>query len=732
MQPKSIPILGIALVMTFYGCATSERPDKTPPDPALVKVAWDPPKTTIDPRYVKTAKALLGNGLADPRGGKFCQVTLKPLPNSTWIHLDTRNGWVLPNAKSVVFADGLEYPVTVVGQPANLDDSVKGNGFGLFGGFGGSGSALAAPAVLLLAGRPDLAETMFQRYAGIEGKDPSFALTDSLFRQIYSQAAQALSAKQDAQGLSWARRLLTVAEVESSEHIPVPDLVREPFAFSRLDFARNLYQDMVRRTSSATPSSSESSKPDITEEQWRVDKMIKRLADVSIQPVGRWQSVDYSQDPTYLAIRGQGQKAVPELIEALAHDRRFTRTVTSEDRMFVPTYTMHPVSEVIFDLLMKVWPSSRLWVTKDQVSMADGLRKAWPADTKLTVPEQWVEVLASDKVTPTDWLTACQYLVTSSDVLHPGAWVQTKPIAAAQMNGAPLFAKRGAEISSLIAKRAIQMAKTQKGEANDLHTCADALFVGDCLSKWSPKTSTAALAELTHIVRDTILKWTAGHPEYGLTCADPFSRVITDRIRNGDRSAVADFGQVVMTFAPNTWITPRELEPFWLLLHDPVMHAITERYLSEMGKKLASPEKGVATKVDLFLADTALVSPMLAMSAFRRMLVTGCENEANVGEAWAEKQGANESLNYSLTDGSGGNRTNGVDPNQPLGTKIAISNGDYLAQLISEIKGAPRYCMIWPTQQRKGAKAALIKWLSDDKLDWLKIAKGSPQYTAIE
>ncbi len=98
----------ILLLIIPATCRAGAGPQVLARAPAISNVAWTPPPTTVDPEYVRVAKDLLGNGLADPRGGRFSHVTVmlgdglgrpqQPLKGP---------GWVLPDGKSAVLMDGL-------------------------------------------------------------------------------------------------------------------------------------------------------------------------------------------------------------------------------------------------------------------------------------------------------------------------------------------------------------------------------------------------------------------------------------------------------------------------------------------------------------------------------------------------------------------------------------------------------------------------------------------------
>ena len=708
-------------------------------DIPLVSKNWTPPKTTIDPSYVKMAKALLGNGLGDPRGGKFCHVVVRAQANGWGLEDLTGYGWVVPNANTAVLSDGLEYPIKSVLSPASLDALFAKPDYedklclsGLHGIDGSESTPDASPAMLLLAGRSDLAEIVFRRRPSIGNlKNSGAMLANSVFQEDYKQVAEALKMRRDALGLRWAKRLLAVAEVEQVERAGSRILNTKPFVWTNLAFARDLYHEMLRRTLAKPSNNAVTAGMD---DKTRIANVVDQVDEVEGRPMHKLNpTLAYTEDSTFTDIYALGSKAVPALIDALEYDRRFARIPTAQRGLvfFDTDYVIHPVVDIIYELLLDIWPSSERWTNQDPKAMAQALRKEWPAESHLTKAEQWVEVLADDKAEPNEWLLAAEYLGLKGE--HENSMLNLQPDPMDVTNVGRLKATREVEVGNLMAKRALQMVKTQKGSTDDLDTCASALLVGDYLANWSLTSSWKALAELCEVARQTVAKRTVGHPEYGQFCLGLLARVNADRIQNGDRSAIADSGKAPVPAVPTSWIRPRELKQFWLLPNDPQMRAVTGKYFGEMSKYLASSDTKTALDVDFFLVDETIESPTLTVPAYRKMLVTGCKNETKAGEAWAEYKDHFIELSYSFVNGAVGTiDSTGGEVGQAPGKQISVSVGDYLAQIVSRIDGAPHFCMIWPRQRRKEAKEKLIQWLSDDSRDWLKVAKTSPRYSGGE
>jgi len=692
--------------------------------PERVSVNWNPPQTTIDSRYLKMAKALLGNGLGDPRWGTYCEVTVKAFANERYTQGRTKHGWVRPDGKHVVLLDGLEYPLKSLIRKANIHDMssfgrnnpllTDSSNFDPF-------STVAAPAMLLLTGHPELAASAFKDDQRVQRGNPARELCTSLFEEIYMRVAQALLADQDAAGLSWARRLAQVAQVARSQGVN-PDLVDlGPFKQTQLEFAQDLFHYMDQRVKGDQVRTAKSTSHDAMAE------LIESLDHIKGQQYHKLSTfIDYTSDPICSAILDRGKAAVPALIDAMGRDRRFIGYFAVSGGMSEPTYTVHPTTEIIAELLSKIWPSSIVCFKNSREQTALALRAAWPGDSRRTENEQWAEVLADDHSTPGNWLKAAQYLVSPRVSTCVGGRRMSAPDPVSPLRAASLQAARGAEIGGLMAKRALQIARTSTGTLDELQNCADALSLGECLGFWSPSTCAEPLRELTKLAQRTIVRGTSGHADYGQIYAEPYSRIIAFRLQCGDRSAIDDLPQVLQTFTPATWVSLRVLKPFGMLPHDPETQAAIDKYVVHLQKQMLSSSPQTVYEIAYFLIRPAMGSPLLANSSFRRMLATACTNRVSGIDAWV--QGAN-SLDFST--GRGGRDSFnilGVNPDQPTKKHIAVSAGDFVAQVISDIPTAPPYCMVWPAEKRQAAKQNLTKWLLDDTENWLGKARSTSRY----
>jgi len=360
--------------------------------------------------------------------------------------------------------------------------------------------------------------------------------------------------------------------------------------------------------------------------------------------------------------------------------------------------------------------------------MAESLRRAWNAESYLTESERWVSVLRDDKSKPGVWLQACQYLVSPSDEIRRGNTVWRSKNPKALMKGAPLQAKHGKEITELMARRAIQVAKLHERSSLDVHTCADSLRIGCCLAKWARAGSSKTLVDLTKLAQATMDQWKTYDEYIVQDIAEPYARLMSDRMLLGDRSAIDDYEVLLPHTHIRSFISAGVFRPFWTMARDADMAVVSRKFMAGQADRLNSSDSQVALSMASYFVRRTLDSPLLINPDYRRALVSGFSNSTVAGEAWSENYaGGGESLRYDFKNGgSGGMGTGKAQSGQPTGKHFSVTIGDHLAQLVSNIKGAPEFCMVWPVERRNTARAKLIEWLLDDRRDWLAVGKASP------
>lgn len=351
-------------------------------EPTLISVAWDAPSTTIDTSYVSAVKALVGNGLSDPRGRVFCRVKasigLVPFGPPT---IYETFGWPQTDGKHAILMDGLEYDVTNVLGPADLDAAVmkmtaESTSLDLM--FAPSWHSEATPALLLLVDRSDLAERLSAIEPGMKQGSSAYALCREIYRQSQYLFAKSLVLRRDTEATDWAAAMLKVAMVRKRENIEAPPGVTDSIMPS-MEVTSSLYSDVARRALHPKKEPAELLGIDKLTPGKRLDLLIESLDTI----YGRQGNVDdvlnFRRHPVYKALLAEGRAIIPDLIEELVFEKRYLRSVTYH---FATNHVatvdgFHPVTEVVRALIHDLWPESDKWIDKDDSTMAESLRKAW-------------------------------------------------------------------------------------------------------------------------------------------------------------------------------------------------------------------------------------------------------------------------------------------------------------------------------------------------------------------
>jgi len=714
---------GVGGTLTHRGNPTGQAED-----PPLKVVAWDPPATSIDVGYVRMAKALLGNGLADPRRGVFSKVMVSLGDGAgSGPHPMEGFGWVLPGGRRAVLLDGLECAITSVVAPLAIDSifSPKGDSKPIpVSPLAVNGWTEAEPALLLLAGRADLAERAFHGRASNGMEQPAYLLAEALRSRYTMQVAESLIDHTDTEGANWARLLLTSLLVEAQQGAKPshPELTR---ITPDLDMSRGLYRDMVGRVEHPKPVKIDLDAVRKLDTKRRIAFYLDNLDEIAGRQYSQPGDIDFNMDPLFKAILDEGQAMIPGLIEALQNDTRYTRSI-SFFREFFAQRKIHSVRNAVRELISQIWPSSFRWMNGDAVSTAIALRTAWNSQARFSEPERWADVLADDKADPSSWLRASFYLVSPLDEVRHGGWVQLSREPNSPMKGEALRASRGAEIANLMDKRAVQLVDTPIRSTLEMNTRAMGLDIGHCLAKWAPRSHVQTLAALAH----RVLADVGSYGDYFETIyGRAFGDLTTDRVLQGDRTALSDYAEASKYFKMNNWVDIGLYRMFWSFPQDLEVQKLAVEALRPEEQSLISPDPAKPQQAMFYFMGNALHSPMLTVPTFRKILSEGIQNEAVAGMAWSEPESNYEGLRFKFDGGANGSVGPSTVPSgQPSGKQVQVTVGDYLAQVAEGIAGAPAYCLIWEPSKRKTAKQELVKWLLTDKHDWLVAAKASPFY----
>jgi hypothetical protein len=325
--------------------------------PALRDNAWLPPKTTLDPQYVAAAVELLGNGLADPLGGRFCKMS-HPGKWPDMPHVFTY-GWLLPGNQKIVRIDGIEVKVSGSISPAVIedvlpdleDDALRGSSFDATPGV----SALT-PVLLLRMGKPRLAVRLAN---WMNKSSPGICSPVSLVSML-TMNLEELSVTSFAKGdFTFARectdRLLAVCDFN--------DRMREKAGLygwdmtgGRLPTYRLLRDDIQRRIDHPErPFDTRLLKR--LSQHGRVLALTRALDQVGHnRPDGLDENL--SKDPIVLSLVHERYAAVPSLIDSISTDRRMSQTISISSGSMGGGTFVYPVKEVAWSILKSIWPSA--------------------------------------------------------------------------------------------------------------------------------------------------------------------------------------------------------------------------------------------------------------------------------------------------------------------------------------------------------------------------------------
>lgn len=703
----------------------------------VVQVDWTPPSTTIDPGYVAAARALLGNGLGDPRGRPFRLVKTADSSESYGrVAAPAQYGWVSPDGRSAVMIDGIERPITGPGTPATLDEAIgKLTAKPARPSFMGDPYA-ATPAELLMVGRVDLAQQVDASVdRGRTGDSRGYALFTEVELLLNWEAATAMQSLDDARGRQVSGRLVAAYTLQQNLGI-LPRLPQNDRLAESLKSAKSIYEDFDRRVVHPEtapvdlPAIKSLSKPN------RIEKLVAALDTIKDVAVADPGGVSYMSDPICSAIAAEGNDAVPALIDTIDRDRRLTRVVVP-GRSFNSAFAFCPVKGAAWQVLLNIWPSSTRYAQAGMVPFppappAPVLREAWAKDSRLTEPERFLNVLGDDSIDWRLWSRAARFLVKPEDEKWTGLGYSYTPSRdpKAPMTAEPLRAQRGAEITQLLSRRALELSSASTGNSMDAFRCGDGLSIADCLYKWAPN-------EALEVLRRSCANCLDGLHRYGTyvnannTVAGPFGSVISDRIALGDRSAISDYDAIMPSIQFSSFGFPRGfLKPLWAHPRDPQTLSAGERLMGVLGLRIDSPESRDSFSAIQFVARQPWNSPVLVFRPYRDLLIKYLKDDRILGEGTVEPGGPFLDLPYRFQGGPQGawQLRDSESKRAHVGMDIRYSLSDVLALELGYgfLKGFPEFSIEAAEPERTRQKNRLIRFLNNDDFDWMAFSRSSP------
>ncbi len=325
---------------------SSRQIDASPPEPPHQHDDWIAPPGKVPDEFVKAARLLFEQGLADPRGCEYRAIEVRTDGGVTPTH-----GWVLPirqgdEQRYAVCWNGLVYALVCCGKQADLGDDVRSaiaraeNGTRPEPGWQPSNDEARAvwhktlgtadelaTALLLRRGEGGLASDLWAAKPHKRALRYFYALLARQFVETWLQRLQGAHRRGgDSVALRDARRLMAffkVASVEAKASAPDGEWdVRR--LFQNREQLSDLLADQERRARAgprpAVVCVGPGRHPDAAQ---RIAALIARLdeADEYHQYRG------WTNDAVVQALVREGEPALEPLLQCYAEDRRLTRAV---------------------------------------------------------------------------------------------------------------------------------------------------------------------------------------------------------------------------------------------------------------------------------------------------------------------------------------------------------------------------------------------------------------------
>lgn len=680
----------------------------------IVTVKWDPPQTTIPADYVKAAKGLLGNGLSDPRGGTFSKVTIR-IGDAAWREPSDREafGWVLPGDKQIVAVDGVTYDIVKKGSPTTIADFTKPP----TGPPKMTSSATpvdmvtnATPALLLIMGEVKDAERIFEEVKGVQ---PVIQLYAHLVNRYKMQTAQCLMDRQDKQALPWAQTLATISKLRQEAKLVDPNSTNPLGPQQEADEIKTILMDVTRRVNNPKPPIDLGAISKLGQAE-RIAALVDRLDEVSARQTGQPGGPDWYADPIITALTNEGEAAVPAILDAYEKDDRLTRAV-SFGRDFFPMRTIQPVRQVLAVTLGRVWPSAMAKSGGTIEETVQRLREQWEVVSKLSEPERWVMLLKQNDLEPRMWISVAQKLTEPS--------IQGK--AKSAMKGEGMRSRYGSELTAAFQKRTAAMTAipADMGNTNDLYALAEGLKMAHAFAEWDGAKALPTLAKASADAMIFAERWRE-HPSYLSQILSPsFSDVVSDRISLGDESALGDYERLMKIATPEHSDRGRSYRPIVSGAGKPSVDAAARRIFGRIAEQINSKDGRIRAE-GLQGLGSLVGTDLIATKSFRSFLVEALNNQTEVGSASLSVSGNSKTMRYNLGSYSSGGRgiMASADTSRYAKGQVTFTSGDFIAQNVADLKGAPAYSILLPGKERNEARSRLQKWLQNEKVNWKALA----------
>ena len=751
--PKYVS-LAIASALYFCSVAAAQSPSSNleRPSPPAQATAWITPSTSLPEEVVRAMAVLFDQGMADPRGCEYREVEI------ALDHPLKTHAWVLPasagQARYAVGWNGLVYPVTGVGAPADLakDLAVSVVKWRFRAGVEPVGESYALStesvlrikvALLLRLGEVALAEK-FWREGGGEDKerlrvDPYADMTAVWLGSWYNGAVRAYLRDDYPTALAVCHQLSPVLARarETARFYGILD--PWPERFDGLPFWQMpiLVAETQRRID-APPRVPALDFGQSVAEPERIAALIHDLEQVRVRQWMTPGQTDVLDDAVVQALVKEGDAAVPALLRCLVEDQRLTRSRftgggwTNESGPIIPVYeaaytALFRLLDVKFLLFAhdsgkETWRNGREprdLAPEDRRVLAAKLEAAWQAKRGVDPLEHAYHTLRDDAAGEKAWLQAVDTIVQPTNgqfteyLLVPPAvggyegYVSDKPFTP---GGESLRSRADPSVSELMIRRFGQLSEGDESSWGLQRTDRPGKFLL-ALAAWDGKAHLRDLRRLQGELQARFRHLAAtpparkGQGQNLFEQAQVLVRLFEARVDLGDVAALADYADFLEPLTPRmlgtTYAGTTEL--FRLMWRHPDVPAIVRAADKMFGA--GSPWVPLVQK-DTHDLNSLIHSRLVSVPAFERELLRGLGDTSEAGQVVLGEDG-------HLNDGT--SRLYALDPlAPPKGTKAAYRLCDRYAHALSEMDGFPRCELYWPQAERdravEASRAFLVRY----------------------
>jgi hypothetical protein len=729
--------------------------------------SWAAPATTLPTSLVTATRLLFEQRMADPRGCEYREVEISDRT------LVSTHGFVLPAKpgeprRFAVGWDGVVYPASTVGKPADLDTDVRkladslrksreegvANGAarsGIPGGFlgttgrlfraTGASASVESPSalkvcMLLRLGRADLAETLFaggttwKPGAGQEPADNRVTyqmLATEWADQMYNRAVDAHGRGDDVIALDTARRvsafIKAAGPVLDELGFARPRGVRPisgweaPAFFPNLGQLADLLADQERRAKE--PPRGPIPGPDAPAEA-RSAALIRDLD--GLMGSGGNNGITPPGGPALGALAREGDAAVPPLLAVLESDDRLTRAVSwpgsrsGRDDRFIH-YVQQPAYVALTAILKtRVIPGatgSMIWNNDPAARKeeAAAIRAYWEKNRGVPELERYFRTLADDFATPAQWFDAAEALAQPADVKGRGGsyMIPARPGGKVPPSrGEPLRGRKSPSVTELMARRVDALDPGGPGYNISQIFEADrmAFFLADWDAKGALPTLRARVARLAGLPRGPQYR-TTGDDRLAIDLAE-FTRLCQ---KGGDPGAQENYAAWVRTLTPESYgqLQPQVFEPIWRSPEHPAIAGAADALFADPASPWVTAFLRDPGRPGVDFRSALIKSPLLGVTPFRKLVLEGLTVPMEVGSV--ETDAAGKAM-VRFPWGGYQYSPSQDDPLRPKpGSRMSVRLADYCAYSLQGIGGLARFELYWPEAKRDELIAATAAFL---------------------